>query len=747
MSPDDLIAKHFQPNPLQVKALERLNMATLGDLLYYFPFRYGDQVEEKLIEELQTGDEAVVYGKVVKAGVSKAWKKKIPMGEVVIEDATGRIKAVWFHQAYLAKKVAVGQIARLQGKVLARRGGGAERKKERYLVNPEIESANGGALDGQSLFQKDGGVGGASNFLIPVYSETRSLSSSWFHHHLKKILSGGAIDKLVDPIPTKLLKKYNLPGLATALVWIHSPKKESDALAARKRFAFQEIFFIQLSRLQAKQTYQQQASHKFKTSKKTISDFTKRLPFKLTSAQSKAITQITSDFDSGGPMTRLLEGDVGSGKTAVAVAASAAVVQAGLEVAYMAPTEILAKQHFESFIDYFNSPTGPDATAGANTQVGLITGKGCYKFPSKIWHGPDATAGVRYTNISRAQLLKWVANGEIPILVGTHALITKTVKFKKLGLVIIDEQHRFGVMQRAKLARKNEETVPHLLSMTATPIPRTLALTVYGDLDLTLLDEMPAGRKAIITKIIREDGREIAYKHIQQELEKGRQAYVICPRIDEPDPTKALALRAKSAKSEQVRLQEKIFPKFDVGLVHSKLKPADKAAAMEEFTEGDADILVATSVVEVGVNVPNATVIVIEGAERFGLAQLHQLRGRVWRSNHQAYCYLFTDTGGKKSLERLKALQTAKNGFELAELDLALRGAGELNPSTSSGSGRKARQWGLSDLGMEAIKNIKMVEAARTEARELLSADPELKRHPLIHQKLADQKTNETHWE
>lgn len=732
MSPVDQLVKHFRLNPLQLKALERLKLNTISDLLYYLPFRYGTQVAEKLIEELQTGEEVVVYGQVISAKVSKAWKKKIPMGEVVIEDATGKIKAIWFHQAYLAKKVVVGQYARLQGKI-------AERKGEKYIVNPEIEPASDSALEKKSLFAKKNSDGEVeyldNNFLIPVYPETRGLSSSWFHHHIKKILSEGVVDQLVDPIPADLLKKYNLPTLATALVWIHSPKKASDAEAARKRFAFQEIFFIQLARLQAKQAYQQQASYQFQTEPKIIEDFVKRFPFKMTSAQERAIKQIVSDFAGDSPMTRLLEGDVGSGKTAVAASAAMAVVKNGLEVAYMAPTEILAKQHFESFINYFKHISG--------IQVGLITGKGCYKFPSKL-----NQAG--YTNISRTQLLKWVANGEIPIVVGTHALIQKTVKFKKLGLVVIDEQHRFGVMQRAKLAKKglgtrNQELgtafVPHLLSMTATPIPRTLALTIYGDLDLTLLDEMPAGRKTIITKIVRDDERAATYEHVRQELKAGRQAYIICPRIDEPDPMKELALQAKSAKSEQQRLQEKVFPEFKVGLVHSKLTPADKEKVMAEFKEGKIDILVATSVVEVGVNVPNATVIMIEGAEHFGLAQLHQLRGRVWRSSHQAYCYLVSNTGSKKSLERLKALQTAKNGFELAELDLALRGAGSL------GTGGTTKQWGLSDLGMEAIKNLKMVEAARTEATALLAIDPTLKNYPLLRTELVKNKIEETHWE
>jgi ATP-dependent DNA helicase RecG len=366
-----------------------------------------------------------------------------------------------------------------------------------------------------------------------------------------------------------------------------------------------------------------------------------------------------------------------------------------LQVAYMAPTEILANQHFESFIKYFTH-TG--------IQVGLITGSGCKKFPSKI-------KADEWTDISKSQLLKWVANGEIPILIGTHALIYKSVKFKHLALAIVDEQHRFGTKQRGKLAKK-EDFAPHFLSMTATPIPRTLALTIYGDLDLTLLDEMPAGRKKVITDIVMPDRREKMYEFIKSEMAAGRQLYVICPRIDEPDPDKEFALQAKSVKAEAERLKRNVFRDKTIDILHSKMTTSEKEKVMQDFSDGKIDILCATSVVEVGVNVPNATLIIIEGAERFGLAQLHQLRGRVIRSNHQAYCFVMPNSESKKSVDRLKALKTAKNGFELSELDLKLRGSGDL-------AGMK--QWGVTDLGMEAIKNMKMVEAARKEAQEIIT--------------------------
>ena len=391
-------------------------------------------------------------------------------------------------------------------------------------------------------------------------------------------------------------------------------------------------------------------------------------------------------------MSRLLEGDVGSGKTAVAATATYAVATSRpkgqdfgtLQTAYMAPTEILAQQHFESFIKYFSH---------LPINIALITGSGCKKFPSKV--SASWRTGNGSTEISRTQLLKWVASGEISVLIGTHALIQKSVKFKHLALAIVDEQHRFGTTQRQKLVN-NHTVIPHLLSMTATPIPRTLALTLYGDLDLTLLDEMPAGRKKIITEVIPPETRSLAYEHIKKELKAGRQLYVICPRIDEPDPTKEMAVQAKSVKEEAKRLKSDIFPEYRIEILHSKMTPDAKENVMQDFKAHKIDILVSTSVVEVGVNVENASLIIIEGAERFGLAQLHQLRGRVLRGTHQPYCFVFAETKSPKTTERLKALTTAKNGFELAEFDLTQRGAGALSGS---------KQWGISDLGMEAIKN------------------------------------------
>ncbi|MDE1874859.1 MAG: ATP-dependent DNA helicase RecG [Patescibacteria group bacterium] len=723
------LEKHFRLLPQQKAALAKLGVRTIEDLLYHFPARYGDTVTARAISNLAKGDSAVIFGTVSKLKTSKGFRSRIPMGEGLITDDTGSIKAVWFNQPYLAKMIPDGAFVRVEGKVSERRAksaAGSQAQGALYLSNPKIETV--AALPtavGESLF---GGIDGANgtagtpNILYPVYPESRGITSNWIYHAIQRVFKSGALESLVDPIPDDILERYNLPSLATAMIWIHAPQNADHALAARKRFAFEEVFFIQLERQREKKEWQKNPAFVIEPAAGLVDGFVSRFPFLFTDAQTRAVGEILRDFKKGHAMSRLLEGDVGSGKTAVAATTAFAAIMTkprgrdgraaasgSLQVAYMAPTEILASQHFESFIEYLAFASGPSGAV----QVGLITGSGCRKFPAKT---PTYKNGVRqdWTDISRVQLLKWVANGEIPILVGTHALIQKSVRFKNLAYVIVDEQHRFGTAQRAKLVGKNEtdsRIAPHLLSMTATPIPRTLALTIYGDLDLTVLDSMPHGRKPIITEVVAPDRRDETYEKIRAEIRRGRQAYIICPRIDEPDPTKELSVQAKSVKEEAKRLKANVFPEYEIGILHSKMRDAEKERVMDDFKTGRTHILVATSVVEVGVNVPNATVILIEGAERFGLAQLHQLRGRVVRSNHQAYCFVLPETRGDKTVERLRALTGAKNGFELAEYDLKFRGAGEL-------SGR--RQWGVSDVAMEALQNIKMVEAARAEAIRII---------------------------
>ncbi len=752
MSPADPLKKHFRLDLTHEKALKRLGITTVADLLYHLPARYEDISDIQSVSGLTPGADAVVFGQLGGLQARRAWKSKRPIAEGWLEDGTSRVKLMWFNQPYIAKMYKEGQYVKASGKVT---GSGAKI----YIANPELEPLDSLPIDRHdSIFKNTEGL---DDTIYPVYKETKGVTSRWIYHTVWKCFEAGVLERIEDPLPEDLRAKYKLYELKTALRYIHAPRKLEHATGARKRFAFEEVFYIQVQKAMERAAVSAATTYQIDTSDEQIREFVQRFPFPLTNAQTKAVVEIRKDFAGRHAMSRLLEGDVGSGKTAVAATTAYAVVTSrppegrksenfegssrrgesgeedvanygdrgaeapqrrnvpkfsdldygNLQVAYMAPTEILAKQHFESFITYFEH---------LPIQIGLITGSGCYKFPSKS----DPT---KPTKISKAQLLKWVKNGEVPILIGTHALIYKSVEFKHLAFVIIDEQHRFGTKQRKALTKKGAP-LPHLLSMTATPIPRTLSLTIYGDLDLTLLDEMPKGRKPVITKIVGPGQQEPMYEHVKGELKAGRQAYVICPRIDEPDPDKENALNLKSVTAEAERLRRQVFKDARIGVLHGKMTPADKDKVMKRFLDHDIDIMVATSVVEVGVNVPNATNIIIEGAERFGLSQLHQLRGRVIRGTHQPYCFAVTESKSEKTRDRLKALSTAKNGFELSEYDLQFRGAGELYGS---------KQSGLSDLGMEALKNLKLVEAARAEARALVERDSDLSQCPLISERVA----------
>ena len=734
MREHDTIKLHFpRLKPPQASALAKMGLLTVGDLLRHFPTRY-------------VGAQDTLVAKVVSQGTKKGWAKRVPMAEMVLENLAGnKIKAIWFAQAYMAKKFSEGALVRISGKAKEYRG-------TLSYTNPSIELASNTDVSAPGpLFESPSDISLSNPNLVPntyqltpIYPESRGVSSLWLTHAIAKILNSDILKNVVDPIPSEILNKYKLPSLHTALQFIHRPKKQSDAEVARKRFSFEEIFFIQLARQKERLAYKSEGAFAIPTQNKVLQEFTDSLPFKLTTTQNNIVGNILNDMSKSEPMTRLLEGDVGSGKTAVAAAAAYMTVHTrppsagdarqdfgNLQVAYMAPTEILAKQHFESFIEYFKH-TG--------VGVGLVTGSECRKFPSKIATYKDGRPELS-AHISRTKMLQHIKNGEITVVVGTHALIGKSIEFRHVGLAIIDEQHRFGTRQRAGLARlsNNPRTdslrsstpkLPHLLSMSATPIPRTLALTIYGDLDISVLDETPPGRKQVITKIVKKGEEAKVYDAIREQVKLGRQAYVICPRVNAPDPTKPartyrgpfgtggeLALDTKSVTEEAKKLGELIFPELMVGMIHGKMSGNEKNEIMSEFANNEINVLVATSVIEVGVNVPNATIILIEGAERFGLAQLHQLRGRVLRSSYQAYCYLAVSAGSNENNARLKAIESAKNGFDLAEQDLRLRGPGSLVGIAQSG---------LSDVGMQALQNVKLVEAARTEARIILESDPSL---------------------
>ncbi len=707
MHPDDLLTKHFRLTPLQLQGQKKLGLLTVRDLLYHFPVRYDQGGSESTITGLVAGESVTIFGTITKLETRKSWKRRIPVGEAVITDASGSIKVMWFHQPYLAKKFAEGTFVKAVGTVTGKTG-------KPYLANPHVEAAD--PTDTGLFVKKDAPSGAPA--LFSVYPESRGVTSLWFRHAFEKLYAAKILDGIEDPIPADIIERYNLPDIQSALLYIHKPDELRHAEAARKRFAFEEIFSIQVARAREREENDTLSSFPIKGGAALAQKFLSTIPFPPTGAQKRAIADILSDFEKPHPMARLLEGDVGSGKTLVAAASAYTVVTSRppgrasgtLQVAYMAPTEILATQHFQSFIEYFKH---------LPINIALITGSGAWKYPSKVSRDKP-------TAISRTQLLKWVASGEIAMLVGTHALIQKSVQFQHLALCIVDEQHRFGTRQRRALAHKGD-AAPHFLSMTATPIPRTLALTIYGDLDISILDELPPGRAKIATRLVGAKQRGEAYAAVRAELEKGRQAFVICPRIEEPDPAKINALQAKSAKAEAKRLQKDVFPDYVIGLLHGAMKPSEKDSVMRDFSAGKIDVLVATSVVEVGVNVPNATAILIEGAERFGLAQLHQLRGRVMRSSHPPVCFLLPESKSEMSLKRLRALEKSDDGFKLAEADLENRGAGDL-------FGRK--QWGVSDLGMQALRNVKLIQAARTEAQQLVASDPTLSKHNALKERV-----------
>jgi ATP-dependent DNA helicase RecG len=685
--------------PVFQKKLKKLNIKTIRDLLYHFPHRYEDFSNIIPISQAKLNETCCVQGKILGIETSRTWKKRMFLTQAVVQDKSGTIKVVWFNQPYLTKILKKDDLVCLAGKTTLAEDG-------LYLSNPAYEKI------GNEGFTHTGRI-------IPVYPETEGLSSRWLRRIIKPLLMKFS-ENLADPLPEKVRQENQLLPVQKAIFEIHFPSSLALAQKAQERFAFEDLFILSLWVLRERAKLAQEKASPIPLNLQLVQNFVKSLPFKLTDAQKKVSWQILKDLEKPRPMSRLLEGDVGSGKTVVAAMAALNTVKAGWQVGFMAPTEILAKQHFKTVFELLKN---------FNINIGLLTGKQDKFFSRKLKN--------QTIEISRQKLLEKTSKAEIDVLIGTHALIQDQVKFGKLALVVLDEQHRFGVEQRAKLTQQsNIPTIPHLLSMTATPIPRTLALTVYGDLDLSLIDELPKGRKKIVTKIISPADRDKAYDFIRKEVKKGRQVFVICPRIEpqrsdlnnnEVGPQNWA--EAKAVKEEYEKLSKNIFPDLRVSMLHGKLPSTEKEKVMKDFKNKKTDILVSTSVVEVGVDVPNATVMMIEGAERFGLAQLHQFRGRVGRARWQSYCFLFTDSPAKKTHQRLRALITCENGFELAEKDLNIRGPGDF-------SGR--RQWGMPDLAMDSLKDVSLVEKTREAAKEILTGDVQLKNFPALRERMKD---------
>jgi len=711
--------------PVYQKKLRKLGIKIIQDLLFHFPNRYQDFSKITPISNIKVGEVFCVQGKILEIKNTRTWRKRMFLTQAILEDKTAAVKSVWFNQPYLTNALKEGNIVYLAGKVAKGKGG-------TYLQNPTYEKLSGDLTH--------------TGRIIPVYPETEGLSSRWLRFILKPLLNN-LRDKIFETLPDKILGENQIMPLKTAVWQVHFPDSLELAKKAKDRFSFEELFNISLLVQKERQKISKEKAIVIPINLSLLKDFIKRLPFKLTDAQKKSVWQILKDLEKPRPMNRLLQGDVGSGKTVVATIAALNVVKCGFQAAFMAPTEILAKQHFKTVWGLLRD---------FNLNIGLLTGKENKIFSKKLKS--------QAIEVSRKKILEKIESGEINILIGTHALISssakgyggsteasngggqKQVKFGKLALVVLDEQHRFGVDQRAKLlsgetphqnkvgARQADEErkIPHLLSMTATPIPRTLTLTIYGDLDLSLINELPKGRKKIVTEVIPPEKRKLAYGFIRKEVKKKRQVFVICPRIEPGQKNGKEPLswaEVKAVKEEYAKLSKIVFPDLRVGCLHGKMKPGEKEKIMLDFKNKKTDILVSTSVIEVGVDVPNATVMAIEGAERFGLAQLHQFRGRVGRSEHQSFCFLFTDSPAKKTRQRLKALIDCEDGFKLAEKDLEIRGPGDFVGQ---------RQWGIPDLVMDSLKNIFLVEKTREAAKKILTEDPQLKKYPLLKKKLEE---------
>lgn len=645
------------------KQLERLGVETIRDLLYHFPRDYRPV---KKISELMYGDNATIIAQVSHVNDYKT-RNGFHITDIVLMDPTGGITAKFFKQPWVAKQLRPRQFVVVSGKV--------DRDLNKLsFKSPEYEPLT---RELQRLLD--------TAHVYPVYPLTEGVKAKWLRATEREVVRFWA-DKVVDPLPATLRHTAQLMPLNDALREIHFPSSMGRMEDARHRFAFEELLYIQLGVFRQRKKWRQEPSRPLKIENDFLARYEAGLPFPLTGAQKRAIGEIFSDIQDSAPMSRLLQGDVGAGKTVVALAALLVAVMNGTQAVLMAPTEILAEQHYKTINNILPALA---EKLGIQPRVKLLIGS------------------LRQKEKLAAQ--QEISEGHVDIAIGTHALIQEAVRFQNLSLAVVDEQHRFGVGQRSALRQKGYN--PHILVMSATPIPRTLALTVYGDLDLSILDEMPPGRTPIMTKWLEPKERERAYMFIRKQISEGRQAFVICPLIQESE-----AIDAKAAVEEYERLSNEIYPDLRVGLIHGKLRPAEKDAVMNEFRDHTVDILVATSVVEVGIDVPNATVMLIEGADRFGLAQLHQFRGRVGRGAHQSYAMLLADKSGSTSDERLKVIEQTQDGFKLAEADLLLRGPGEFFGT---------KQSGLPDLKVAQLTDVKLLEHARTVAQEIFERDPE----------------------
>ena len=652
-----------------LQRLQDLGVKTLRDLLTYFPRVYIDKSAYTKVIDLRTDEINNVKG-ILSNIIHKRTRRGKTFTKAILSDNTGSVEVIWFNQPYLQRVLHKGQEIILSGKA----------------------KLNMGRISLQSpVFEEEKKEQTHIGRIIPVYHETAGLTSKWLREKIQPLIKEWS-SQFEEYLPQEIIDGYKLMPYGKAIREVHFPLDTKQLEKAKKRLSFDELFLLQFKALQKKWHWQNIAVHDQKQIHRhpDLLEFLKNIPFELTGAQKKTLEEILDDLDKHYPMSRLMQGDVGSGKTVVAAAAMLNTVKNGYQAALMAPTEILARQHYNTVFKMLQP-------YGLNIQ--FVAGS-----------TPKTT---------KEEIIMQLKTGTVDIIIGTHALIQETIGFKKLGLAVIDEQHRFGVKQRDILKSHGS---PHLLSLSATPIPRTLAMTIYGDQDISIIDEMPKGRQQIITRIVPESRRLDAYRWIENQINEGRQAFIICPLIDESD-----ILEVKSAIQEYEYLRENIFPSLKIGLLHGKMKPQEKEEVMGLFSRNKINVLVSTSVIEVGIDVPNATIMVIEGSERFGLSQLHQFRGRVGRGEHQSYCFLFTKNENEESGKRLQAMVKYTSGFKLSEIDLSLRGPGEIYG---------VRQSGIPDLKMASLSDSITISLAREAAQNLINKDPELSGYPELKGKI-----------
>lgn len=651
--------------PKNASSLQKLGIHTLGDLLYHFPRRYDDYSQLQPIRSLTYGQVVTVIGQIQSVSSRQARGGKMQIMEVVISDGSGALRLTWFNQPWLANRFKEGVNIAVAGKV------------EQYLGRLVMNSPEWELVEDEHLH---------TNRIVPVYGLTANITQKWLRQMMDQVVNYWS-PRVADPLPESVRTAAEVYGLGEAIHQAHFPDTQETLKSARQRLAFDEIFYLQMGVLRQKQDFESVSARVFETPDDWLETRIAALPFPLTGAQSRAVADIRDDLLTGHPMNRLVQGDVGSGKTVVAALGAMMIARHGAQVAIMAPTSILAEQHYKSFSNFL-------AAEGVleSGQVRLLTG--------------DTGSG------ERGEIQSGLESGYVKVLIGTHALIEEPVQFSDLQLTVIDEQHRFGVGQRAALRNKGNN--PHLLVMTATPIPRSLALTLYGDLNLSIMDEMPAGREPVSTHVLAPTERERAYSLIHSQIKDGRQAFIVYPLIEESEKMEDL----KAAVDDHERLSKEIFPDLKLGLLHGKMKPDEKDRIMADLRDKKYDILVSTTVIEVGVDVPNATVMLIEGANRFGLAQLHQLRGRVGRGGGESFCLLVPDRADAAENERLQAMQETNDGFRLAELDLQQRGPGEFLGTRQAGFASTLKMASLTDVGL--------IEKARQHAADLFAIDPTL---------------------